>query len=190
MHEDLKMRHSRLAFIAFPRIHTLTTAMLLLIGPVLHAQQPPNPGWGPLRFLVGDWIGEGSGEPGKGSGSFSFAFDLQGTILVRKNHAEYPPAADRQAYSHDDVMVLYFNKDSLQALYLDNEGHVIHYAVEASGDADTVIFTSAPDPAVARYRLTYRRSASESLDLTFDIAPAGNPDAFRRYIQASAYRKN
>jgi hypothetical protein len=64
-------------------------------------------GWGPVQYLMGDWIGEGGGAPGQGSGSFSFKPDLQGKILVRKNRAEYPATKDREAVVHDDLMVVY-----------------------------------------------------------------------------------
>jgi hypothetical protein len=37
----------------------------------------PDDPWKPYEFLIGQWTGEGGGEPGKGSGEFSFAWDLQ-----------------------------------------------------------------------------------------------------------------
>jgi len=42
------------------------------------------------NWLVGEWIGEGSGQPGQGGGTFSFAYDLDENIIVRKSHSEYP----------------------------------------------------------------------------------------------------
>ena len=48
--------------------------------------------WGPAQFLVGNWTGEGGGQPGQGTGAFSFSPELQGKILVRKSFAEYPAA--------------------------------------------------------------------------------------------------
>src|SRR5215471_4207766 len=60
------------------------------------AQQTIN--WDSLKFLMGNWVGEGSQETGQGgSGYCSFEPDLQGKVLLRKNHAEYPPTGDRPA---------------------------------------------------------------------------------------------
>ena len=50
--------------------------------------------WGPLNFLIGNWVGEGSGKPGEATGAFSLLPDLQGAVLVRKNFAEYPALAN------------------------------------------------------------------------------------------------
>src|SRR5260370_6189124 len=82
---------------------------------------------GPLQFLVGNWTGEGGGEPGQGSGSFTFAPDLQGKILVRKNVAEYPPSNGKPAYRHDDLMVVYHDYAArrLRAIYFDSEDHAL-----------------------------------------------------------------
>jgi hypothetical protein len=69
--------------------------------------------WRGLRFLLGNWTGEG-GEVGAGgeqtaigSGWFSFALDLQDNIIVRKNHAHYAATSEKPAYDHDDLMIIY-----------------------------------------------------------------------------------
>ncbi len=58
-----------------------------------------------LSFLVGNW--EAEGKPGEATGHTEFTMDIQGHALVRRNHAEYPPAAGKPAYIHDDLMVVY-----------------------------------------------------------------------------------
>src|SRR5690349_5925928 len=87
-----------------------------------------------LQFLLGEWIGEGGGGPGEGSGAFAFARELQGKVLVRTNYAEYPASAERPAFRHDDLMIVYTDPPSGRphAIYFDSEGHVIEYAVEES----------------------------------------------------------
>jgi hypothetical protein len=140
--------------------------------------------WGPAQFLVGKWMGEGSGEPGKGTGSFSFTPDLQGKVLVRKSFAEYPAANGRPASRHDDLMIVYRDDaGKLRATYFDSEGHVIQYAVNSSGDG--VAFVSdGPGP---RYRLTYANTGKDGLRLKFEIAPPGKD--FTQYIDAAAHRE-
>ena len=172
-----------------------TIAVLLLLVFASHAQsqaqQPKvSSSWDSFRFLFGEWIGEGTGSPGEGTGSFSFTFDLQDKILVRKNRADYPAAKDKPAYSHADLMVLYREADdSLKAIYFDNEGHVIHYAVSFSKDQNTLTLLSDPSPSAPRFRFIYGKASPDKLKLEFDIAPPGKPEAFSRYIEGSAHRK-
>src|SRR2546422_10421978 len=96
-------------------------ALLMLIA-YLTAQTKAGD-WEVLQYLLGDWIGEGSGEPGQGSGSFSFTAELDGKILVRRNRAEYPKTKDRAAYSHEDLMIVYRQpgEERVRAAYFDNE---------------------------------------------------------------------
>src|SRR5262245_3983457 len=102
---------------------SLVLGLLLLLADSSSACSDED-SWEPYRFLVGEWVGEGSGQPGKGSGDFSFGFDLQGKILVRKNHAEFPAASGRPALAHDDLMVTYHagGDGPMKAIYFDSEG--------------------------------------------------------------------
>jgi hypothetical protein len=155
------------------------------------AQQSKEPAnWDPFRFLLGDWIGEGTGTPGEGTGIFSFSFDLEGKILVRKNRSDYPATKDKPAYSHTDLMIIYREgDDSLKAVYFDNEGHVIHYSASLSKDQNTLTFLGDSSPSSPRFRFIYSKITTERLKLEFDIAPPGKPDAFSKYVEGSAHRK-
>src|ERR1700722_640651 len=64
---------------------------LLLLGVASLLAQPSktDPRWAPLGFLIGEWVGEGSGKPGQGEGGFSFLPDQDSRILIRKNYANY-----------------------------------------------------------------------------------------------------
>jgi hypothetical protein len=159
---------------------------ILLIA-LLATSAPAAEDWGPVRFLIGTWKGEGGGQPGQGSGGFSFTPDLLGAVLIRKNYAEYPPADRKPGFRHEDLMVVYRDASSkqLRATYYDSEGHVIAYGIKAAGQE--VLFVSEGAPDTTRYRLTYTSAGSDRLKLKFKIAPPGND--FATYIEASARRE-
>jgi len=144
--------------------------------------------WADWAAFLGTWQGAGSGEPGQGRGEFSFAPELQGTVLVRHNFAEYPASKDKPAYRHDDLMVIYPGADNhkTRADYWDSEGHVIHYEVELS--PGKLMFVSDPAQAGPCYRLTYVKTGEDELKLTFEIALPADRNRFKTYIEASARR--
>ena len=146
--------------------------------------------WDGWQYFLGEWIGAGTGEPGEGSGEFNFYFDLQTQILIRKSFAEYPASAEKPAYRHDDLMVIYRDSKGLfHATYWDNEGHIIHYTAKFSRDKNTLTFISDIEPAAPRFRFTYKKMRSDMLSIKFDIASPGKPEEFSAYIEASAQRK-
>ena len=163
-------------------------ALLLLASP---PQQKTSDPWVAWRFLVGEWTGQGSGQPGEGTGSSSFAFDLGGKILVRRNRADYPATKDRPAVSHEDLLIVYQASDgpSARAIYLDNEGHVIQYRAQFSEDQKVLTFLSDPAPSTSRFRLTYTKGSNGTLTVKFGIATPGQPDTFSTYVEGVVRRK-
>jgi hypothetical protein len=167
--------------------------LLVLLSAASAFAQPAksdNP-WAPLSFLLGEWTGEGSGQPGQGAGEFSFLPDLEKNVLVRKNRADYPATKERPAFSHTDLLIVYREPGAvkLRAIYFDSEGHVIHYAVDPSADGNAVQFLSDPSTSYPRYRLTYTKTGADKVAIQFDIAVPAKPDSFTTYIQATAHRK-
>ncbi len=182
--------HSYERFKEFITSQLFVFMILFTFSQSLTAQQLAKPvDWNAYRFLVGEWVGEGTGDPGQATGGFGFAFDLQNTILVRKNYADYPATKDRPAFSHNDLMVVYREGDKFRAVYFDNEQHVINYAVSFSKDSSAVIFVSDVMSGAPRFRLTNTKQGTDSIKIAFEIAPPGQPEAFNRYIDAVARRK-
>ena len=153
-------------------------------APVRAAVDP----WAAWAPLLGKWVGEGSGQPGEATGGFSFERDLQGRVLVRRSHADYPASKERPAFRHEDLTVIALEGDAAGATYFDNEGHVIRYRVTHSPEAHRTVFVSDAAPGAPRFRLTYDWSAPERLALTFEIAPPGAPEQFKTYLSARARR--
>jgi len=168
----------------------LLACTFLLIAPA-RAQHSNELNWEPFRFLLGEWVGEGSGKPGEATGGFSFHFDLEKKILVRKNYANYPATKDKPAYSHTDLMIIYQETatGATRAIYFDNEGHVINYAVAFSKDNTSLVFTSEPFASAPRFRFTYYKPNDGRLAFEFEIAPPGKADEFSKYVQGSAHLK-
>ncbi len=163
----------------------------LLVMPTLALSKPrPADPWQPLQFLMGEWTAEGSGDPGQGSGSFSFRYDLDKKIVVRLNRSDYPATKDRPAFSHGDLMVIYpdAKQSGFRAIYFDNEGHVIEYQVNSPSDGTVEMVSEAAQDS-PRFRLTYTKSDGGSLNIKFEIAPPGHPDAFKTYLEGHARPK-
>ena len=168
--------------------------VVLLLGQVLAApaeQTDTSVNGDSLKFLIGKWVGEGTAETGQaGTGYCSFEPALQGRVLVRKNHSEYPATKDHPAISHDDLMIIYPDRatQQLRAFYTDNEGNVIHYTVTASGDGKGAVFLGDAEAGARRYRLTYALVQPEHMTITFEMAPPGKPDQFQRLIEGKMRR--
>jgi len=168
-------------------VKRLSVAIVTLVVSSSRAQAPKLADrWAPLAFLIGEWMGDGGGDPGQGSGGFSFLPDQDGKILVRKNRADYPATKDRPAFSHTDLMIVYQEdgEPKLRAIYFDSEDHVIHYEVEPAADGKSVRFLST------NYRLTYSKTGPDRVAIKFEISPPDKLDAFRTYIEATARRVN
>jgi hypothetical protein len=164
--------------------------LAIFLSATCSAQQPTKAiDWGAYRFLLGEWFGEGGGDPGQGVGGFTFSLDLQNTILVRRNYADYPATKDRPAFSHNDLMVVYKEGENTRAIYFDNEQHIINYTVTISKDSNSVVFLSDVIASAPRFRLTNTKTGNDSMKITFEFAPPGKPEAFARYIEADARRK-
>jgi hypothetical protein len=164
----------------------------LAIGLVPAWAQAPKPAdpWAKLNFLVGEWQGVGTGAPGEAVGGTTFSFSLDQKILVRKSWAKYPPKPGETAgLSHEDLMIVYPapGGSSFRAIYFDNEGHVIPYAVSFSQAPHSVVFETDSAQQGPRFRLTYELNADGVLDNVFWIAPPGGE--FKVYVQGSLKRK-
>lgn len=146
--------------------------------------------WEGWAFLMGDWVGTGTGIPGEGTGVFSFRPELDGRILVRKNRVEYPaPAVSGSSPVHEDLLIVYPAQGGsvLRAIYFDNEGHTIPYGVALSPTGPSVVFESEGIAEEPLFRLSYEGAAGGRLVIVFSIAPPG--EGFRVYTSGRAQRK-
>lgn len=146
--------------------------------------------WKDFDFVLGEWNWAGGGQPGQGKGVSTFQPDLDGTVLVRKVHLDYPATKERAAFAHDDLLYVYHDPadNSLRAIFFDGEGHVIRYAVTVVEPGKSLQFLSDAAPSGTRCRMTYTRVGEDSVTEKFEIAPPGKPDDFATYVQFTATR--
>lgn len=165
--------------------------VLVFCHSTLAQQTAPAVKWDSLKFLVGKWVVEVNAEAGRqGSGSSSFEAGLQGQVLVRKHHAEYPATKDQPAIVHDDLTVIYPDKPTglLRAFYTDNDGNVINYTVNVSSDGKSAVFLGDTVPSAPRFRLTYAVTERDRMTFTFEMAAPGKPEQFQKFIGGAMKR--
>lgn len=173
------------------RLLALIVSLSFLLAGAAWPQTSSQDPWADWKFLLGEWAaGESSGVPGQASkGGFTLTPDLDGKILVRRNHAEYPAADGRAAIVHDDLMIVYHEAGATKAFYSDNEGHVIRYDIRVSGDKKRIIFLGEKLPGAPQYRLTYEDVRPGTAKVLFEAAAPDKPGQFAKYVEATVLRK-
>jgi hypothetical protein len=147
----------------------MRVALLLLLSCAGLSAAEPLEG---LQFLLGKWVA--------GSGAAEFTADLGGRVIVRRSFAAYGSGAAR----HDDLLVIFAENAAPKAVYFDNEGHVIRYAIQTPAPNKAIFESEAGQPG-PRYRLTYELKDTR-LDGAFEIAPPGA--AYKPYLTWSTTR--
>jgi hypothetical protein len=173
------------------RILALCSVILAL--PLL-AQETPGPAaddpWKAVAFLEGTWGATARGNPGVAvAGTYTFARELRDHVLAR--HSTSNSACTGPATfdcEHADVFYIYEEASGqpLKAIYLDNEGHVIHYAVSSTG-AGTAVFLSDVSRPGPQFRLIYELKGSVMTG-KFQIRPPGQSD-WKSYLEWSGAKQ-
>ncbi|ANE51794.1 hypothetical protein [Flavisolibacter tropicus] len=164
--------------------HLLITITCLALTASSFAQQPTN--WDKWNWLLGQWKGEGSGQPGQGGGTFAFSFDLDKKVIVRKSHSEYPATANKPKVIHDDLMIVYLDVagNPSKAIYFDNEGHTINYSINYADN--TIILVSDKTSNTPVFRLTYTLLDNNFINTKFEMSRDG--EKFITYIEGKSKR--
>jgi hypothetical protein len=164
----------------------ILTVLLLVSTQFIYSQQTSNP-WEKWNFLIGEWVGEGNGQPGKGEGKFSFQTDLDGKILVRKNRTVFPATDKTPETTHTDLLIVYPGEKDQEAIYFDNEGHTIKYSVSFSDKS--IVLTTDVSQNVPRFRLTYTTIDSKTVNIAFEMASPQKPEEFKMYLEGKAFKQ-
>jgi hypothetical protein len=163
------MKHSKFVFYA---------VLASLFAPLAASAQDA---FSALQFLVGKWEAEPQGGV---TARTEFAQEIQGKAIVRRNHAEYPPAAGKPAYTHDDLLVIYreVKPVATKAAYFDSAGYYARYTVTSPAPGQAT-FVSDPIPGFPRYRVSYALLPDGRLSTTIEVSPAGKASAWGPFLQ-------
>jgi hypothetical protein len=158
-------------------------ALLALMASPSVAQEAPKPDpFAPVRFLVGTWKGENSGQAGNGTSDRTYAFELGDGFLVGRNTAVYPPQPkNEQGETHRDTGFISYDKSRKVLVFrqFHSEGFVNQYIQDVSAARpDTVVFVTEVIENIApgwRARETYRKTGPDTVVETFELAAPGKP---------------
>jgi hypothetical protein len=159
---------------------------LLLLSSVAWAQekpaQPVPDPFGPIRFMVGTWKGENTGEPGYGTSDRTYAFEYGERFMTTRNTAVYPPQPkNEKGETHRDMGVISYDKARRLLVFrqFHSDGFVNQYAQDtAAGSADTVVFVSEAIENIApgwRAKESYRKTGPDTMVETFELTAPGKP---------------
>lgn len=159
------------------------TIALIVVSTLCFGQNTP---WAKWSWLVGEWKGEGNGQPGQGEGKFSFRADLDNKVLVRKAHSVYPAQNGRPAVIHDDLLIIYldYSGNPAKAIYFDNEGHTINYSITYADKS--IVLLSEKIANVPVFRLTYTALDEQTVNTKFEMSQDG--EKFMTYVEGKSVR--
>ena len=140
--------------------------------------------WDKWNWLLGEWQGEGSGQPGQGGGTFTFAFELDKKIIVRKSSTEFPATENRPKFVYQDLMIVYldYTGNPTKAICFNNEGYTINYLITYA--EKTIILTSEKIPNAPIFRLTYTLLDDNTVNTKFEMSQDG--ENFMTHIEGKS----
>jgi hypothetical protein len=145
-----------------------------------------------VRFMVGTWRGEQTGQPGRGTAERTYAFVLNDRFLQETNRSTYPPQDQNKAGEvHHHISMIGYDGGRKRLVFrqFHTEGFVNTYVQQPGGDEKTVVFvTEAIEniPAGYRARETYTVVSRDEFIERFEIAEPGKE--FELYSEARLKR--
>ncbi|MGO9319159.1 MAG: hypothetical protein ACLPXT_08455 [Terracidiphilus sp.] len=146
--------------------------------------------WAALRFLLGTWEAKtiGGVAQAQASAGYAFRLELRDHILARHSRSGACSAPDDFDCQHSDLLYIYpaATGQAFEAIYFDNEGHVIHYGI-TTPKPGTAVFLSDPAQTGPQYRLSYT-FLNEVMSGQFEMKMPGQAD-FISYLEWSGKRQ-
>jgi hypothetical protein len=170
-------------------------AVAFLCSAGLCAQNAPGTApaidpWKSLQFLIGTWEAktQGGSAGAADSGTYTFRPELRNHVLARHSSNEGCRGPAGFDCEHEDLLYIYQDAPGqpYQAIYFDNEGHVVRYDV-STPTATTALFLSDPSRPGPQFRLIYELKGSTMYG-KFQIRMPGQVE-FKSYLQWSGMKK-
>jgi hypothetical protein len=166
-------------------------AAVLFCAASLVGQTSSTSTWKPLEFLIGTWEAttRGGSAGAATSGTYSFQLELRGHVLARhSSNSGCKGPADFDC-EHGDFLYIYPDTlgQSFKAIYLDNEGHVIHYDVSTPTPTTAVFLSSQSQPG-PQFRLSYELKGS-TMHGKFEMRMPAETE-FKSYLEWDGAKKN
>jgi hypothetical protein len=172
--------------------HWLVIALLsaLNLAPIYQALSAPADPWQGLGFLEGTWEARTqAGSAGaKAAGTYTFKHELKDHVLARYSVPAACEGPKNFDCEHGDVLYVYQEAQGqpLNAIYFDNEGHVIHYAV-STPDSATAVFLSDASPSGPQFQLVYQLKGAIMLG-KFQMRMPGQQE-WKSYLEWSGAKR-
>lgn len=147
-----------------------------------------RPDWTLFKSLIGQWKGQGSGEPGNSVVERSYKLGIGGTFLVGDNRSVYPPQkANPSGETHVNHDLIGF--DRLRKKYVmrqfHSEGFVNQYVLdEIAPDGKKLVWVTEAIENIAsgwRARETYLVKNDNEFTEIFELSPPGKD--FQLYVR-------
>ena len=144
-----------------------------------------------LSFLLGTWEAKTVNNPAvTANGTYTFRTELKDHILARHTFTDSSKCKGPEDFNceHGDLLYIYSETPGqpLRAIYLDNEGHVIHYTITVTS-ATSAEFLSDPAQPGPRFRLLYELKDGV-MSGKFQIRMPGQQE-WRSYLEWAGARK-
>jgi len=167
--------------------------VLALCGVLFGQSSPKSDIWEPVRFLVGTWEGEVSGQPGTGKSEREYRFALKGKFLEIRNKSVYPAQPKNpKGETHEDWGMISYNRATkkfvLRQFHV--EGFVNQFVGEVRADKSVQFVSESIEniPAGYRARETYTIISANEFVERFEMADPGKD--FEVYSETRFKRKN
>jgi hypothetical protein len=153
----------------------------------------PDP-WAAVRFLVGQWSGNASGEPGEGAVARTYEFVLNNRYIHERNVSTYPvQEKNPKGEVHEHWSMLSYDRirKRLVLRQFHTEGFVNQYVFSTAESSDSkLVFESESLENLSadwRAREIYERVGENEFTEVFQIAEPGQ--SFKTYSQSRFKRR-
>jgi hypothetical protein len=165
----------------------------VLIASALSAQSTSIPdSWEPVRFLVGSWEGDVSGQPGNGTCERKYGFVLNNRYLEVRNKSTYPvQAKNPKGEVHEDWGMISYDRGRKKLILrqFHVEGFVNQFASEPAANGPLRFTSESIEniPTGYRARETYSVTGPDTFVEQFELAEPGKD--FELYSETRFRRK-